>query len=53
MNSDLLVIELRYVAGIRLKTQTHKGDKVTLNSAAFEPLNAFVDTAINAPFNLH
>lgn len=53
MNSDLLGIKLHYVAGIRLKTQTHEGDKVMLNSAAFEPLNTFVDMDINASFNLH
>lgn len=53
MNSDLLGIKLHYVAGIRLKTQTHEGDKVMLNSAALEPLNTFVDMDINASFNLH
>lgn len=45
---------LHYVAGIKSKSQTcHKGDKVKLNAAASEDLNAFVDMNMNVLFNLN
>lgn len=40
------------VAGMRLKTQTHHGDKVMLNSAALKYLNTFVDMNMNALLNM-
>jgi len=37
---------------MRLKTQTHHGDKVMLNSAALKYLNTFVDMNMNALLNM-